>query len=358
MKVLMIARSTLFTTRGGDTVQVCETAKKLRLMGVEVDICTTDAVSTYEGYNLLHFFNIIRPADIIKHIKASHKPFVVSTIFVDYSEYDRNLRTGISGWLFRLLNADAIEYCKTIARWIVGRDRLMSSSYLWRGQKNSIRYILKHAAMVLPNSYSEYKRLCERYDCSTPFHIVPNGIDTKLFRKKVTVQREADLVLCVARIEGIKNQLNLIRALKGTRFRLWLIGSASPSQRQYYETCKREAGPDVVFIEHVPQTELLQYYSRAAVHVLPSWFETTGLSSLEAAAMGCAVVISNRGDAAEYFGENVLYCDPASPDSIRMAVEKAAASSLSIAENLSERYNWQEAAKATAAAYRSINSHS
>ncbi len=61
---------------------------------------------------------------------------------------------------------------------------------------------------------------------------------------------------------------------------------------------------------------------------MPSWFETTGLSSLEAAAMGCNIVITRKGDAYEYFGDYAYYCDPESPDSIFKAIEKAASNSI------------------------------
>jgi glycosyltransferase involved in cell wall biosynthesis len=39
--------------------------------------------------------------------------------------------------------------------------------------------------------------------------VVPNGIDPGLFRYNENHEKDARLVLCVARIEGIKNQLNL-----------------------------------------------------------------------------------------------------------------------------------------------------
>jgi len=38
-------------------------------------------------------------------------------------------------------------------------------------------------------------------------------------------------VLCIARIEGIKNQLNLIKALNDTEFNVLLIGSHAPNQK-------------------------------------------------------------------------------------------------------------------------------
>ena len=73
-----------------------------------------------------------------------------------------------------------------------------------------------------------------------------------------------------------------------------------------------------------------------------SWFETTGLSSLEAAALGCNIVITNKGDTKEYFGDQAWYCDPSSPDSIRRAVDEAAASGSNgaLQKKIVSEYTW------------------
>jgi glycosyltransferase involved in cell wall biosynthesis len=356
LKVAMITRSTLYSIRGGDTVQVEQTAIQLRNRGVEVDIKLTDTLIDYTKYNLLHFFNIIRPADILYHIKKSGKPFVVSTILIDYSEYDKRYRAGISGKLFRFFSADYNEYLKTITRWILGRDSLMSKAYLWKGQRNSIKEVLRKAEIVLPNSQLEYDRLVKQYDCQPAYQVVPNGIDTALFQIDISVEKDPLLVICAARIEGIKNQINLIKALNGTKYKLILIGSPAPNQLTYYETCKKMAGENIIFIEQLSQDTLLKYYHKAKTHVLPSWFETTGLSSLEAVAMGCNVVITDKGDTKEYFGAAAFYCDPALPENILAAIQKA---SLAPADEkfrlqVLEKFNWQEAAAITLSAYRKI----
>ena len=92
------------------------------------------------------------------------------------------------------------------------------------------------------------------------------------------------------------------------------------------------------------------------MHVLPSWFETTGLSSLESAASGCNIVITDKGDTAEYFGQYAYYCDPASADSILEAVTKAAAAPVNkaLSELITSKYTWQQAARQTAASYETI----
>ena len=356
IKVAMIARSTLYSIRGGDTVQVMETARHLSRLGVEVDIRLTNDRIDYAQYDLLHFFNIIRPADILFHIKRSGKPYVVSTILIDYSLYDKYQRKGFAGFMFRFLSADTIEYLKNIARWVLGKDRLISLSYLWRGQYNSIRYVLQNASMLLPNSELEYERIATRYTYKVPYLMVPNGIDDYLFLPDVTIEKDPLLVICAARIEGIKNQLNLIRALNGTKYTLLLIGSPAPNQLAYDKKCRQIADKNIHFIGRIAQNELIGYYAKAKVHILPSWFETTGLSSLEAAAMGCQVVISWNGDAKEYFGAAAFYCDPANTDSILAAVEQAsqASANSSLQKRILEKYTWQHAADITLSAYQKI----
>ena len=356
IKVAMITRSTLYSAKGGDTVQVSETARHLTAAGVIMDIKLTDEVIDYDQYHLLHFFNITRPADILYHIKRSKKPFVISPILLDYSEYDKYYRKGIGGLLFRWLPAHTIEYIKILARWLKGTDRLMSPSYIFKGHRGSVNKILKQTRMLLPNSRSELDRISSQYKYDGKYHIVPNGIDHALFRFDETVQKDSNLVICVARIEGIKNQLNLIKALNNTKFKLLIIGAPAPNQLSYYQKCKRTAAANVMFIEHLPQTELIKYYREAKVHALPSWFETTGLSSLEAAAMGCNVVISDKGDTKEYFEEEAFYCDPRSPQSIYDAVEKASARPYNdlLRKKIFGNYTWQQAAIQTLIAYKQV----
>lgn len=356
IKVAMIVRSTLYTVRGGDTIQAMQTARMLSKQGVAVDIKLTNETIDYSNYSLLHFFNITRPADILFHIKKASIPFVVSTILIDYSEYDKYHRKGLPGMIFRHLSANSIEYVKAISRWLTGKDKMMSISYVWKGQKRSIHEIIKKARLILPNSASEYSRIKELYGCNTNFLVVPNAVDGDLFRFNNQVEKDPNLVLCIARIEGIKNQANLIRAMNNTRFRLILIGATAPGQISYYQMCRNMAAPNIYFIDHIPQEQLVDYYQKAKVHVLPSWFETTGLSSLEAASMGCNLVITDKGDTREYFGSHAEYCNPESPESILSAVEKASTlpCDVNLQKKISTQYTWQLASRHTSAGYRKI----
>ena len=87
-----------------------------------------------------------------------------------------------------------------------------------------------------------------------------------------------------------------------------------------------------------------------------SWFETTGLSTLEAAACGCSVVISKKGDQVEYFEENAHYAMPDDIESIKSALLDAdkKGHSSALQEKILIDYNWDKTAEQTMKAYRSV----
>ena len=360
MKVAFLSRSTLFSSPGGDTIQLEQTAASLRKIGVSVDIRLAHEQLQYAAYDLIHFFNIIRPADLLRHARKASCPIVLSTIFVDYSEYDKNYRKGMVGWLSRTTNRDTVEFVKAIARRIKNGEPINSRSYLWRGHRNSIRYLLNRSASLLPNSHSEYQRLVRDYGVERPYRVIPNAIDTDRFgQTAIPTPSDRKGLLAVGRIEQYKNQLALIQAIRNSDYSLTIVGKPAANHLDYYEECQRAAGENVAFVPHLPQEELVAWYLKARVHVVPSWFETTGLSNLEAGVLGCQLVITDRGDTTEYFQEDAFYCEPDSVASIRAAIDQAYRAPFS--ENLRERilneYTWDRAASKTKEAYEWTLNH-
>jgi glycosyltransferase involved in cell wall biosynthesis len=358
MRVLMIARKTLNTSPGGDTIQIKSTAEYLKRLSIDVDIHIGDSIIDYSNYDIMHFFNIIRPDDIIPHVFKSNLPFVVSTVYVDYSEYEKN-RGGLLGLLAYIFSSDKMEYIKAIARFFKNGDKINSKYYLLNGHKASVKYVANKASLLLPNSHSEYNRFVKKYNIETPYFKIPNAIDILTFSKNIKPNNKfKNHVLCVGRIEGRKNQLNLIKALKDTDLLLTIIGKPSPNHIAYFSECIKliEENDNMFYIEHIEHIQLASIYKSAKVHVLPSWFETTGLSSIEAAIMECNIVITPKGDTQEYFKDFAYYCQPDDINSIKNAVLKAFYEPYNSAlkELILEKYVWEQTAKQTLNAYNSV----
>jgi glycosyltransferase involved in cell wall biosynthesis len=355
IRVLFVSRSTLYSSPGGDTIQLEKTAESLRRLGVVVDIQLAGETPSIQGYSLIHFFNVIRPADILSYFNDRFQvPKLISTIYVDYSEYESKTSKNI---VFRLLGRDSREYLKVIARRVVNNEKISDYRYLLFGQYRSIRFACQNANMLLPNSLSEYKRISKDYKITRPYRVIPNAIDHKIFHASVMPDvRFEGAVLCVARVEGRKNQLNLIRALNGADYPVFIIGSHSPNHQSYYEQCRTEAKENIHFIDHIPHETLPSIYAGAKVHALASWFETTGLCSLEAGAMGCSLVVTDKGDQKEYFNKFAEFCAPDDVVSIREAVDRAylLPRSTELAKVIREKYTWQRAAEETLSAYREV----
>jgi glycosyltransferase involved in cell wall biosynthesis len=164
------------------------------------------------------------------------------------------------------------------------------------------------------------------------------------------------MVLFVGRIEPHKNQLGLLDALRPSGCRLVLAGYPHPHHPDYLRRCRTAAKGWAEVVEAPSIGELADLYRSARVHVLPSWFETTGLVSLEAALCGCNIVSTDRGHAREYLTDLAWYCDPARPESIRVAVDDAWRSPPrpALRERVLTSYTWQHAARATLAAYEEV----
>jgi len=354
MKILFVTRSTIFTIPGGDTTQMRNTAKELGKYQIEVEIYDGSTSINYSQFDFLHFFNITRPSIILDQIKKSKLPYVLSPIYVEYDFYKNLPGFSLMKILAKLFGVDGIEYFKITAKYLLRKEKVEFLSYFFLGQKRAIKKVLKNATLLLPNSQSEYDRLLNRYKISLPYEIVPNGVDTTKFGLNLSIKRKEKSVICAALIEPRKNQLNLIKALNNTDFTLTLVGNPAPNHLNYLEECKRVAGANVRIIDsRVPQEELMVLFQESEIHILPSWFETTGLSSLEAAYMECKIVVTKNGDTEEYFSNGVEYCEPGSLVSIKDSIERAHKKPYSnkLKIEIEKKYNWTYAAKCTAKAY-------
>lgn len=363
MKVLFQSRKTLFSAPGGDTTQILKTKEYLEKLGVIVDI-NLELTPDLSNYDLVHVFNLMRPQELylqVSNAKKQGKTVALSTIYGPYTEYEKKARGGFLQKLNKVLNITQIEYLKVIARAVLNQEFNKGTIYyLLNGHRRLQRKIVKMVDIFLPNSESEMERIARDFSIEEYNYIsVPNAVDLSNFDyNSVEVsplfEKYKDCILCVSRIEGRKNQLNIIRACKQLPYKFVFIGKAGANFQQYEKRCKKEATDNIFFLGQIPHEDLPQFYKLSKVHILASWMETPGLSSLEAIAMRSNIVVTKKGDTEDYFQNYAFYCEPDDLNSIRDAVIKAyeAPFSEEMLNRLMNLYKWEDTADATLQGYK------
>ncbi len=350
LKILFISRATLFNQPGGDTVQVEQTAAYLEKLGHQVHIQTGAKPNRKGPFDIVHFFNLIRPADA-RYWLLRKVPFIISSIYHDYSEFDQKQRKGLAHLLFSLFGKMGVEYFKTIARWLNKTDQFPGIRYLVKGQKRSMQELLVKAQALVTTSQQEINLIKNDLGYVPHCHIIPLGSE---HMTPPIDALEKQGVFCAARIEGAKNQLQLIHAVQSTSLTLRLSGNAATNQSEYYERCKTAASKSVTFLGRIDKVALQNEFAKAKTHALISYYETTGLSTLEALANGCQVVITNRGAQPEIFGEHAFYCDPENINTIKEALLKANESNISHQNWVKENFSWVKATHKISDIYKQL----
>lgn len=365
MKILFQSRKTLYTAPGGDTTQLLKTKEYLEKLGVEIDI-SLDLEPDLTEYDIVHVFNLMRPQELYLQVcnaKRQGKKVALSTIYGPYIEYEKKARGGVLQLMNKFLNITQIEYLKVIARMVLNGEYSRGTwVYLVNGHKRLQRKIINMVDVFLPNSHSEMLRVVDDFKLKTYNYVaIPNAVDIGKFDFEKTIidsenEKYRDCVLCVSRIEGRKNQLNIIRAVKGLPYKFVFIGKAGPNFAKYMDRCKLEGAENCEFLGQIDHEKLPQFYKLCRVHILASWMETPGLSSLEAGIMRSNVVVTRKGDTEDYFKNLAFYCEPDNLLSIRIAVESAYNVSFNdqLYKRIMENYTWEDTARETLKGYESI----
>lgn len=352
MRILIISRSTLFTQRGGDTVQVEQTAKYLAQLGCKVHIQTTGFCDDFENFDVLHFFNLNRPADLLPYLKKGRPPLVITSIYIDYSSVPNKVQTSKQQALSAVSNHFAQEYIKAIGRGVKGTDRMPKKAFITKGYKKMVQLILEKSAHLVTASTFEYELIKKLFGEVPTYTKIPLGSEHYSVKLPATADKKG--VLCVARFEALKNQLNLIKAQKTGGWELTLVGDASENQKGFLEKCKKEASEKVRFLPFTKGEALNDLYTSAKVHVLPSFYETTGLATVEALLSGCQVVCGKGGAQHEIFADVAMFCESNSPESINQAVLKALAQHEQNSTWAQQSFSWEKAASDLMKIYQSV----
>ena len=373
MKVLMQSRIDLFDRRGGDTVQIEKTAEELRKLGVEVDIDCL-AKSDLANVDVVHLFNIDWPAQTFlqaKNAKVQKKPIVFSPIHHSYREierYEKEARFGIRRLTNSILKTrESREKLKEVYRLLTDLKKLPSTLTEFRqGIMNEQRELLEMADLLLVQTDAEAEDLKTDFGFSDTdinglaIDKIVNGVASGFAKATqdwfVKEYGLKDFILSVGRIEPRKNQKAVIEAVEGYGA-LVFVGKISWRHPEYalrFLNLVRKHD----WVRHIPQIpheKIGSCFAASRVHVLASWFETTGLVNLEAALAGASVVSSSKRSR-EYLLGFAHYCDPGDVNSITEAIDRAWKSppDPKLKEHILKNYTWKIVGRQTLETYQKV----
>ena len=364
MNILFCVRHNFHDAPGGAQIQILKTIEYLKKLGVNCDITTSPYNINYNKYDILHLTDLTWVYDNIVYFNEIKKQNfkgkkVLSTIYWPFDDYANNGAPLLQKMIFKILGINGFEFFKALAKFILKRNSLyiygLKNTYI----SNQIK-ILNNVDWLLPNAESEMKVLNKRLNLNYKnYSVANNAIDTNIIDNiEKNIKKDPNLITFVARIDPRKNQMNFLKAIYNTSYKIRFIGNPGPNSNKYYNELVKLAKNrgNVEFISHISQEEVFKHMLESKVNVLTSWIETPGLVSIEALYCGCNIVISNKGSVKDYFQDFAYYCEPDNINDIKNKVNKAMSSTFNedVLKLIKDNYSWEKTAEQTYQVYKKL----
>lgn len=382
IRILYITRPNFYNIFGGDTVQVNKIKEFiLKMHNICIDIITIDEFANeekYLSYDIYHFWGIaadLNILDIVKLLKKHNKKVVVNTIYWNLTHtfflnffiskilnYKTNLQLEKMCLFFNLFIILPIAY-------IVPKYRKKIQNVFGSKKFKSVRTkVLKLSDSIIPNSDEEMFVLCD--DITMDYKLIgekyiaiPNAVDVSKLNKEcneIILPNLTDFVIEAAGIEPLKNQLSILKALMNNK-NIPIVFAGAIRDERYFKKIKEiaEKRGNVFFTGKIKEEQLFDLYKRAKVHVLPSFRESPGLSTLEALICGTQIVVSNEKFCPiKYykFDKYGFVCNPYDINSIKNAILEAYNNpkDIKLPEEYFDFYSYENAANMTYNVYERV----
>lgn len=365
MKIIFAIRNDYQTHFGGDVVQMLKTKEYLEKRDdVEIVICNSkEEILKHTDSDMMHIFNIQTVHESYEYLNLAKKLGIktaLSTIYWDlsYSTYvQKTFQLGIHNPI-KFGQKAIFKLLKFVRR------NTLDESYLSKGYMDKTTYLIENADVLLPNSDEELEQVARNFNLNyeellAKTNVVPNAVDVDAVDYQPYLgELPKKFVLEIARIEVIKNQLNVIRALEDTP-EIPIVFVGAEIEGSYLNHVKKvaEKRGNVHFLGRVPHEQLADIYGQAGVHILPSFRESPGLSSLEALEQNTNIVVSSK----EYcpinyyrFNEFGSICDPFDIKSIKKSILQELNRERIIPASYFSNYSYEKAAEETFKGYLQV----
>lgn len=208
----------------------------------------------------------------------------------------------------------SLTILKCYSLWGCNKLRLSNSYHSLRTIKNKIKLFLvrsKFEQKFVSGAFGIDKSKCA---------IVP--LSYNLAPQQTSKEREPFCLHISLLCDSRKNVKRLIDASEKYNFKLVLCGMLRSDKEKELLLSWINGKKNVIYKGFVTKEEMIDLYSKAKVFALPSIYEGVGIVALDAAAMGCDIVITKLGGPKEYYHGKAIEVDPYNTDEIGIAVKE------------------------------------
>ncbi len=238
-------------------------------------------------------------------------------------------------------------------------DRLNKSR--WYGFVRMQGRVARHAGPLITVSEAAKRDICADFRVRPrQVHIVPLGVDTRLFRPRLEPRVKGRVVTVMSADSPLKGLPTLLRAVAKlvTERDAHLVVVGTPSPATLKQATQLSLGDRVTFTAGLPDEEYARLLASAEVAVIPSLYEGFSLPALEHMASGTALIASRAGALPEVTGDAALLVAPGDPEELAAALrglhdnpERRDALARQGLLRVGERFAWPAVAAATAGLY-------
>jgi glycosyltransferase involved in cell wall biosynthesis len=176
-------------------------------------------------------------------------------------------------------------------------DTAWLSEPRWQHYAGAVSSGLNRANAWVSPSQAHHDAVCDLYRPNSPGTVIWNGVSPAAS----STNQKSRFILAAGRMwDSAKNLVTLARASAGLD---WPVLVAGP-------TADPAATRELTLLGDLSHSALLSRMQHAAIFVSPALYEPFGLSVLEAASAGCALVLSDIPTFRELWNEAALFVDP------------------------------------------------
>jgi glycosyltransferase involved in cell wall biosynthesis len=184
----------------------------------------------------------------------------------------------------------------------------------WDEYRRRVTAGLAAADVVVGPTAAILRGVLDAYGVQSLAHVIPNGCAAEPWRPGA----KAPIVLTAGRLwDEAKGLAELIACAPHVAWPIIVAGPTAPPG-----AAEPAPSPGIHALGMLARDELAPWTARASIYALPARYEPFGLSVLEAALAGCALVLGDIPTLRELWHDTAIYVPPGDPEALATALNR------------------------------------